>query len=149
MTRIDFYTQVEHKARLAFAIGSKVVARRQRMVILLANAPAMQELDKSLWSVAATSFLPHCCASDPLAARTPIVLTCSEPPPDTDQILLNLAPDPPDFFSRFERLVEFVGTDADDIARSRERFRFYRDRGYEIETHHMADRAQRGSAAAS
>lgn len=145
MTRIDFYTQVENKNRLAFTIGSKVVARSQRMVIFLPNAAAMAELDKALWSLAATSFLPHCCADDPLAARTPIVLTHASPPPDAYQILLNLAGTPPDFFGRFERLVEFVGIEPDDIARSRERFRFYRDRGYEIQTHSLAELAQRGS----
>ena len=145
MTRIDFYTQVENKTRLAFTIGCKVVAREQRMVILLQDANAMDELDKSLWSLAATSFLPHCKESDPLAPRTPIILTCSKPPADADQVLLNLAAGPPDFFGRFERLIEFVGTQPDDIARSRERFRFYRDRGYEIQTHNLADLAQRSN----
>lgn len=144
MTRIDFYTQVESKTRLAFMIGVKVIARGQRMLILLPDPAAMQELDKALWSLAATSFLPHCCAADPIAARTPIVLTCGEAPTDADQVLLNMAATPPDFFGRFDRLVEFVGTQPDDIARSRERFRFYRDRGYEIQTHNLAELTQRG-----
>lgn len=144
MTRIDFYSPVENKARLAFTIGSKVLAREQNMVILLPDEPALFELDKQLWSMAATSFLPHCRADDPLASRTPIVLTCADPPADADQILLNLSKSPPGFFGRFERLVEFVGTAPEDIARSRERFRFYRDRGYEIKTHQLADLAQRG-----
>lgn len=144
MTRIDFYSPVDNKPRLAFTIGAKVVAREQKMVILLPDEAAMAELDKLLWSMAATSFLPHCRADAPLASRTPILLACGDPPAAADQILLNLTESPPGFFGRFERLVEFVGTAPEDIARSRERFRFYRDRGYEIQTHNLAELAQRG-----
>jgi len=43
----------------------------------------------------------------------------------------------PSMFSRFQRLVEIVGTDADDREDARARFRFYRDRGYEIRTHQL------------
>jgi DNA polymerase-3 subunit chi len=48
------------------------------------------------------------------------------------QVILNLHADSPPSFSRFERLVELVGTGNDDRQLARSRFRFYRDRGYEI-----------------
>lgn len=141
MTRIDFYTGVDDKARLAHSIAGKVLARDQHLVIALADEAALTALDKALWTLAATSFVPHCRADDALAGRTPILLTCADDPlPNGDQVLLNLRPDPPAFFSRFDRLLEFVGTDSDDIERSRQRFRFYRDRGYEITTHKLDER---------
>jgi DNA polymerase-3 subunit chi len=55
-----------------------------------------------------------------------------------DDVLLNLRPEWPAFFSRFQRLVEIVGLDEADRAQARERFRFYRDRGYEIRTHDLS-----------
>lgn len=141
MTRIDFYTGVDDKARLAHSIAGKVLARDQHLVIALPDEAALAKLDRALWTIGATSFVPHCRADDPLAGRTPVLLTCSdEALPNGDQVLLNLRPDPPAFFSRFERLLEFVGLDDDDIERSRQRFRFYRDRGYEITTHKLAER---------
>jgi DNA polymerase-3 subunit chi len=36
------------------------------------------------------------------------------------------------FFSRFERVIEIIGNDAEDSRMGRERFKFYRDRGYEL-----------------
>ena len=48
------------------------------------------------------------------------------------QVILNLHADSPPSFSRFERLVELVGSGDDDRQLARSRFRFYRDRGYEI-----------------
>ena len=53
-------------------------------------------------------------------------------------VLINLAPAVPEFFSRFERLVECVDQDAQITARSRERYRFYRDRGYALKMHNIA-----------
>jgi len=53
-------------------------------------------------------------------------------------VLLNLRPECPQYFSRFRRLIEIVGVEDADRAGARERFRFYRDRGYEIRTHDLS-----------
>ena len=55
-----------------------------------------------------------------------------------EDVLINLCEETPAFFSRFHRLIEIVTTDETDRKRARERFRFYRDRGYEIVTHDLA-----------
>ena len=55
-----------------------------------------------------------------------------------DEVLLNLRPEWPPFFSRFQRLIEIVSLDDEDRAAARERYRFYRDRGYEIRTHDLS-----------
>ena len=38
----------------------------------------------------------------------------------------------PPQFARFERLLEIVGNEDEELAAGRERYRFYRDRGYAI-----------------
>ena len=53
-------------------------------------------------------------------------------------MLVNLHPSPPPFFSRFERLAEIVGTDAADAAAGRERWKFYKERGYELRPHNLS-----------
>jgi DNA polymerase-3 subunit chi len=55
-------------------------------------------------------------------------------------VLINLHDAPPPFFSRFERLAEVVGADEAGAAAARERFRFYRERGYELRTHNLSER---------
>ncbi len=60
-----------------------------------------------------------------------------------DDVLLNLRAIGPPFFGRFQRLIEIVSRDDDRPARARERFRFYRDRGYQI---HDAPRSARADA---
>lgn len=52
-------------------------------------------------------------------------------------LLINLAPEVPGFFSRFPRVAEVVDADPQVRAQGRERFRFYKDRGYALETHNL------------
>jgi len=56
-------------------------------------------------------------------------------------VIVNLGDRTPPNFSRFDRLIELVSGDEADRAHARERFRFYRDRGYPMQTHdRSADR---------
>jgi DNA polymerase III subunit chi len=55
-------------------------------------------------------------------------------------VLVNLHPEPPPFFSRFERLAEIVGASEDDLLAGRARFRFYRERGYDMRQHDWSRR---------
>ena len=73
-----------------------------------------------------------------LATRTPIVLTseCGDTPHHDN--LLNLSAESPLFFSRFERLLELVSTEEADRLAGRARYKFYRERGYPMFTHDLA-----------
>ena len=53
-------------------------------------------------------------------------------------MLINLHDAAPPFFSRFERLAEIVSVEG--AAAARERFRFYRERGYDLRTHNLGER---------
>ena len=50
---------------------------------------------------------------------------------------MNLAADVPEFFSRYERVAEVVDANTERRERSREGYRFYRDRGYQLNTHQV------------
>jgi DNA polymerase-3 subunit chi len=83
-------------------------------------------------------FVPHCAPDDPLAAETPVIIDCSGDNLLHDEVLLNLRTESPLFFGRFQRLIEIVSLDDEDRRAARERFRFYRERGYEIRTHDLS-----------
>lgn len=145
MTSIDFYFQVDDKHDFARKLCGKALASKARLLIWLTDQAACQRLSRHLWSVPSTGFVPHCLASDPLAVRTPIVLDCNAGPHPHDDVLVNLRDEVPPFFSRFQRMIEIVSAVDDDDKRSaRERFRHYRDRGYELRTHDMAKLAASG-----
>ena len=96
-------------------------------------------MSRLLWSMPAIGFVPHCEASDKLAPVTPIILDCDAGPYPHDDALVNLRSEVPPFFSRFQRMIEIVSaSDEDDKREARNRYRHYRDRGYEIRTHDMS-----------
>ncbi len=138
MTQIDFYTHVDNKHQTLCTLAAKALARGMRMMILTPDSDATERIDRLLWTQPPIGFLPHCRAHHRLAPVTPIILDYVAEPVVHEQVLVNLCHAAPPVFSRFERLIEIVGLDEDDRGLARERFRFYRERGYEIRTHDLS-----------
>lgn len=138
MTRIDFYSNAESKLQVACQLVAKAVRERLPVLVYAPDQSMARSFDKMLWTYQAIGFVPHCLASDALSAETPVVIAFDDSEAAHHRVILNLHEDSPPAFSRFERLVEIVGVDEDDRQRARGRFRFYRDRGYEIHHHDLA-----------
>jgi DNA polymerase-3 subunit chi len=137
MTEVLFYTHVDDKLQTACALAAKALARSMRVLLFTADARMTDKLSRMLWSVPSTGFVPHCRCDHRLAPVTPVIVDHLSEPLIHDQMLVNLCDETPLFFSRFQRLAEIVSTDARDREAARSRFRFYRDRGYEIVTHQL------------
>lgn len=139
MTQIDFYTHVENKLLTLCTLAGKALTRNLRMMILTPDEEATARVDQFLWTQPAIGFLPHCGARHKLASVTPIIVDHAAEPVVHEQILVNLRDECPMMFSRFERLIEIVSLEPADRERARERYRFYRDRGYEIRSHDLRE----------
>lgn len=137
MTEVFFYSNANDKMQTACTLTLKALAKGMRVMLLTPDAATTDRLSKLIWSVPSTGFVPHCRRGDPLAPVTPVIVDHVAEPLVHDQVLVNLSGQTPPFFSRFNRLVEIVGTDDADREGARARFRFYRDRGYEIRTHDL------------
>ncbi|SAL35175.1 DNA polymerase III subunit chi [Caballeronia turbans] len=136
MTRIDFHTNVGDPLAYACRLARKAYLSGKPLVVL-AEPQRLAAFDEQLWSFQPLEFVPHCMAQSPLADDTPVVLTSNLDEAPHHQVLVNLGAPVPAQFARFERLVEIVGSEGDELAAGRERYRFYRDRGYVIETHNQ------------
>jgi DNA polymerase-3 subunit chi len=138
MTQIDFYTHVDNKLQTLCTLAAKAIGKGARLMILTPDPETTERVDKLLWTQPAIGFLPHCRAHHRLAAVTPIVLDHSPEPVAHEEVLVNLCSECPPVFSRFERLIEIVSLDDADREQARARFRFYRERGYDIRTHDLS-----------
>jgi DNA polymerase-3 subunit chi len=136
MTSIDFYTHVGDALGVAAKLVAKAWAQHGSVRVLTPDAQATDALDRLLWLQPATGFLPHCRLASPLASETPIIVDHRLEHEGPAAVLINLAPEAPPFFSRFQRLAEIVP--ADQAEAGRERYRFYRERGYELRAHNLA-----------
>ena len=138
MTQIDFYTHVEDKLATACRLATKAYAADKRVLVWCPDVDVAGRFDRMLWTTPAIGFIPHCLASDALAPETPIVIDYHGSDPAHDDVLINLRAEWPPLFSRFQRLIEVVSVEDEDRRRARERYKFYRDRGYEIRTHDLS-----------
>ena len=124
---------------LACKIAEKAVTSDHRIFVHAADATQARRLDDLMWTFRDGSFLPHVIVEttpeDTRQDRHPVSIGFGCEPGAHCDLLINLAADVPDFFSRFKRVAELV--DPDTRAAGRERFRFYRDRGYDMITHKL------------
>ncbi|MDO8305238.1 DNA polymerase III subunit chi [Herminiimonas sp.] len=139
MTRIDFHSNVPNKIAYACRLVRKARNANFQVVILVRDEAQLVELDEALWTFSEQDFLPHVMLDDALAAQTPILLTATQAmEAPHHQILINLSDTPPDHFARFERMFEVVSSDEADKSSGRERYSYYKQRGYPL-THFVAE----------
>ena len=142
MTKVDFYILAENASsdrfQLACRIAEKARNAGHRVMIHTPSTEEAKHLDRMLWTFKEQSFVPHGLLGNCQAEINPVMIGNAEQAHEEHDVLINLAMEVPTFFSRFERLAECV--DNDDVARtaSRERYRFYRDRGYPLNLHNIA-----------
>jgi DNA polymerase-3 subunit chi len=141
MTTIDFYTHCADPLEVAARLVAKAWAQHGSVRVLTPDEEGTARLGAALWTRPPTGFLPHCRLASPLAAETPILVDHVLEHEGPAAVLVNLQAAPPPFFSRFERLAEIVGDDEAAVAAGRERWKFYKARGYEIRAHSLAERA--------
>ena len=141
MTQVDFYVleTPERGDRFQFCcrLVEKAWGQGHRILVHCASAEEAQRLDRLLWVFRDQSFVPHGRLGEVDPGLTPVLIAHAGECDDEHDVLINLAPDVPVFFSRFERVAEPVDADPPARAASRERFRYYRDRGYEPTVHRL------------
>jgi DNA polymerase-3 subunit chi len=140
VTTIDFYTHCDDRLDVALKLVAKAWMQQGSVRVLTPDEATTSRLDALLWTSPAVGFLPHCRLASALAAETPIVVDHALQHQGPAAVLINLHSAPPPFFSRFERLVEIIGAGDDDVAAGRERWRFYTQRGYTLQSHNLSQR---------
>jgi DNA polymerase III subunit chi len=138
MTRIDFYFNADAKPEVARRLAAKAFQAGRQALVYTPDARLARQLDGLFWTAQPLAFLPHVCCGHALARRTPILIGDQPDELGSADILINLDARTPDFFARFERVLEVVGADEADRLQARERFRHYRERGYALTTHDLA-----------
>ncbi|HJO35176.1 MAG: DNA polymerase III subunit chi [Pseudomonadota bacterium] len=137
MTRVSFYVlqpAAAERPPAACRIVEKAYRLGKGIYVHLPSPAALAHFDDLLWTFRQGSFVPHLPAAND-DGRVPVLLgSQARPQPRVSDVLVNLADEVPGFFGQFDRLIEIVGGEEEARTQARERFRFYRDRGYALET---------------
>ncbi len=138
MIQIDFHTHVGDQLDYACRLARKVYAAGQQLLVL-AEPALLRTFDTRLWTFAALEFIPHCMEDDARCLATPIVLASEVKPALYGRLLLNLGTVVPPDFAHFTRVLEVVGSGANELAAARQRYRFYREQGYQPNNYKRGD----------
>ncbi len=142
MTRIDFYILSEqargNRYQFACRLVDKIYGQGRRVYIHAGSDAEVHHLDRLLWTFREQSFIPHGRLGDADLELTPVLLGWQRDPQHEEDVLINFAPEVPEFFSRFDRVAEIMDSDPEVRRAGRARFRFYRDRGYPLENHKIS-----------
>jgi DNA polymerase-3 subunit chi len=141
VTKIDFYllSASGRAARDAMAckLVNKVYLLQHSVYIHVASKEDAARIDDALWTFTPGSFIPHSIYQPGADAREPVVIGCQDHAPQSLDVLLNLTAEVPLFFSQFHRVAELVDAEENSRALARARFKFYKDRGYDLATHEL------------
>ena len=144
MTQVDFYIlesdSEDARLRHACALVDRAMQQSQHVFINSASESEARKLDELLWTFSQGSFIPHRVVREELAAPPiePVIIGLQQPPAgERWDVMINLAADVPEFFSRYQRVAEVVDGNTVRREQSRDRYRFYRDRGYQLKTHQV------------
>lgn len=138
MTHVNFYKlSGDFDAALVLACRLTEKAFQQGLQVLLhtPDEATSRRLDELLWSFKPSAFLPHAVEATPVSD---IAISHGDDPGEHHGILINLADEAPGWFSRFEKTIEIVYDEQQVIDSKRERFRFYKSRGYPLQYHDLS-----------
>jgi DNA polymerase-3 subunit chi len=139
MTRVDFYilddAMATARAQFVCRLAEKAWQQGHKIYIHTDGPAQSSQLDELLWTFRAGSFLPHSLDSGADADSVDIHIGHGDEPMHHDDVLINMGREVPLFFSRFERVAEVIAGDEAAKQDGRQRFRFYRERGYPLQSH--------------
>jgi DNA polymerase-3 subunit chi len=145
--RVDFYVSAEAgegtRLRLACRVVEKAYHARQRVLVWTDDAALLPRFDEMLWTFGDGSFVPHDLVTRAGAGCVaPVALTTGPLPApafmeDPGPVLVNLGESMPPSFERFPRIAEFLDARPEVRSAGRERFKAYRARSIEPQTHNV------------
>jgi DNA polymerase-3 subunit chi len=127
--RLERQNKALHVGRLADICFN----RGQRVLIVVANEEMAKSLDRYLWTFKKDSFLPHLVHQNNYeTCDDAIVISTVEYNPNKADVLICVSPCSLSFFKEFQFVYDFAETYDPQLAdAARERFRFYRQQGFD------------------
>lgn len=142
MTQVDFHFNAPDKWAYVCRLLRKASAQGRKIGVWSAEESVLG-LNQSLWQLNATDFVTHCLVNDsPECVRQSMVVLASDWTALRQQVhldvYLNLNNVSPPEFKDLPRLIEVVGSEDQDKAAARQRWKHYTQLGFNINRYDLA-----------
>ena len=140
MPRVDFYVLPENSSaeRCACTIANKAWQQGHSVYIHTSSREAAATMDDLLWTFNDISFLPHVVTESDDTPAERVVIGWQHQAPGNYEVLVNLTTEIPSSAERFARIMEIVAGDNRQRDHARNRYRGYRERGFDLHNHTLA-----------
>ena len=129
MTHIEFFFNVVDKTKLAIGLTEQLIRRNRSALIYFKDQSAIDDFSLSL--LEKELFMPHLIEENAFLNKISLTQSKADLMDDT---LINFASKEIKGFSRYLKMYEIVGHDDEDKNCARERYRFYKDCGYQVDS---------------
>lgn len=140
--QVDFYlirNEVpDGSYKLASRLCNKLLRLDKKSLLVVDDNIACRRLDQVLWTFSDTSFVAHEQLTEAPASCIQLGLVEQVTPAVLERqydVLITLCTQIPAFTHHFGRIAEIVGADEPAKAAARQRFKQYRNEGFELNTH--------------
>jgi DNA polymerase-3 subunit chi len=140
MPQVEFHilsaTGDDARLRHACQQVDKAYQQQQGVFVRVESDAAAQRMDELLWTFRDQAFIPHelISAQSPSHPRIMALIGVNERPPAAFQsLLINLSNDLPAQLDDVMRVIEVVDADLMHKQQARERYKQYRDKGWQLE----------------
>lgn len=142
MTKIDFHILPTDDSTATYHYIARLVHKARgkdhRVLVAVEDDEQSTSVSESLWSALPETFLAHTLVGEPdVGLQISKTNDCA----GHHDVLINLRSTPPEFFSRFERVIEVVNQQPDRLQASRQRYKHYQDNGYQLNRHDLRSRS--------
>lgn len=137
--KIDFYilesaTTAQKAWLYACQLIEKAHAEQKQVFVHTTSKEDATRIDDLLWTYKEDTFIPHNLYQAADDFPPPIQIGFGENPKQKDT-LINLSREIPGFYQQFNHVIEIVFSDPLVQQLARERYKQYRDQGFEINTY--------------
>lgn len=135
--RVDFYILPDNgnQQRFVCSLVNKIWQQGNYVYVHTNSREEAGMLDDLLWTFNDISFIPHT-LDDPAAGdAVPVMLGWRDKAPEHCRIMVNLSEQVPAMAEKFDRIAEIVAGDEHQKKMARQRYRDYRERGYDLHDH--------------
>ena len=129
MTHIEFIFNVVDKTELALGLTEQLIRRNRSTLIYFEDQKAIDHFSLSL--LKKELFMPHLIEENAFLNKLSLTQSKVDLMDDT---IINFASKEIQGFSRYLKMYELVGHDDEDKNSARERYRFYKDCGYQVDS---------------
>lgn len=138
MPQADFYVLngIRDPRRFTCSITSKAWSNGKSVYIIANDQQQARLIDDLLWTYHDISFLPHALINESETA-SPVSIGWVGIKSTEADVILNLTDTVPDCVSNYDRVIEIITDDPDEKNKGRQRYKTYREMGYELNNHNI------------